>query len=99
MYTVETSDIGSGTSSIKNYISDAYNTWEHPPEHIILVGDTGGSYQIGHWSDSDYPYTLIAGDDLLPEMSIGRISVNSSSDLNNIINKTLIYERATYLNN
>ena len=33
----------------------------------------------------------------MPEVLIGRISVNSNSDLNNVINKTIAYEKATYL--
>ena len=95
---VTTSEIGSNFSSISNYISDAYYDWENPPEYILLVGDTGGSYQIATTTSSggssDYPYTLIDGDDLLPEMIIGRISANSSSDLSNIINKTLQAHKA-----
>jgi len=101
VFTANTSDIGSSFSSVSNYISDAYYNWEFPPEYIVLVGDTGGSYAISHTSasggDSDYPYTLIEGNDLLPEMFIGRISASSSTDLSNIINKTLAYEKATYI--
>ncbi len=101
VYTASTSDIGTSFNSIDNYISDAYYQWEFPPEYVVLVGDTGGSYQVPSTSasggDSDYPYTLIQGGDLLPEMFIGRISANSSSDLNNIINKTLAYEKASFI--
>ncbi len=43
------------------------------------------------------PYSLLEGNDLLPEVYIGRISVSSNSDLSNVINKTLAYEKATYL--
>ena len=101
VHAVEVNEIGSTTNAIKNYIEDAYNNWSNPPEHIVLVGDTGGSYAIPYfsttWGSSDYDYTLIEGDDLFPEMSVGRISANGSSDLANIINKTLIYEKATYI--
>ena len=101
VFTASTSDIGSSFSSVSNYISDAYYNWEFPPEYIVLVGDTGGSYAINcstaSGGSSDYPYTLIDGDDLLPEMFIGRISANSSTELNTIINKTLAYEKATFI--
>ena len=101
VFTANTSDIGSSFSSVSNYISDAYYDWEFPPEYIVLVGDTGGSYPINcstaSGGSSDYPYTLIDGDDLLPEMFIGRISANSSTELNTIINKTLAYEKATFI--
>jgi len=103
---VSTSDIGgSGSNTVKNYIQNAYNNWENPPEIVGLIGDTGGSYSIGYFTESwsgysgegDWPYTLLDGNDLLPEVYVGRISVNSSSELSNVINKGLIYEKATYL--
>ena len=101
VHTAETSQIGSTTTAIKNYIEDAYHNWSNPPEYIVLIGDTGGSYAIPYfsttWGSSDYDYTLIEGNDLLPEMIVGRISAEGSSDLSNIINKTLIYEKASYI--
>ena len=104
---VSTSEIGgSGTAAVKNYIQDAYDNWENPPEIVALVGDTGGSYSIGYYTEGwsgysgagDFPYCQLDGSDLLPEVFIGRISVNSSSELSNVINKTLAYEKATYIN-
>ena len=101
VYSVSTSDIGSSFNAISDYISDAYFNWEFPPEYVILVGDTSGSYQVPYSSasggSSDYPYSLIQGGDLLPEVIIGRISASSSSELSNIINKTIAYEKATYI--
>ncbi len=102
---ISTNEIGSSSSSVKNYIQDAYDTWDNPPEIVGLIGDTGGSYSIGHFTEvwsgyggaGDLPYTQLDGTDLLPEVLIGRISVNSNSDLNNVINKTIAYEKATYL--
>ena len=103
------SDIGSNASSIKNYIQNAYENWENPPEYVALVGDVGGSYSVptyyngfGHNSygndcEGDLPYSQLDGNDLLPEVLIGRISVQSSNELNTVSNKILIYEKATYL--
>ena len=106
VYTASTNDIGSSTSSIKNYIQNLYENSQNPPEIVGLIGDTGGSYAIDYFTESwsgysgpgDFPYSQLDGNDLFPEVFIGRISVNSSSDLANVINKTLVYEKATYLN-
>jgi len=103
---VSTNQTGSSSSQIKSYIENAYETWENPPEIVGLIGDTGGSYSIGYFTESlsgyggagDFPYSQLDGNDLLPEVFIGRISVNSSSDLSNVLNKTLAYEKATYIN-
>ena len=102
---ISTNEIGSSSSDIKNYIQNAYDNWDNPPEIVGLIGDTSGSYSIGYFTESwsgysgagDLPYTQLDGTDLLPEILIGRISVNSNSDLNNVINKTIAYEKATYL--
>ena len=97
---------GSSESAIDNYISSAYNG-VNPPEIVGLVGDVGGAYNIAcdyyQWGDSwwgytgasDVKYTYISGNDLLPEIVIGRISADNSSDLANIINKTIQYEKGT----
>ena len=102
VHVAEVSDIGNSTTAIKNYIQSSYVNWNNPPEYVVLVGDTDGSFSIPYfsttWGASDYDYTLLEGDDLFPEMFIGRISANGSSDLDNIINKTIAYEKATYLN-
>ena len=103
---VSTSDTGNSTTSIKNYIEDAYYSWDNPPEYLCLVGDADGSISVptydvsggagsgGAHGESDYPYTLIEGDDLYPEMMVGRISVRSSSELATVVNKIIGYEKA-----
>ena len=99
------SQTGSSASSIKNYILNAYNNWENPPEFICLVGDANGSYSVptyevgegGGWygaqAESDLPYVLIEGDDSLPDITIGRISIRSSSELTTVASKIVGYEK------
>ena len=37
VYTASTSEIGSSSSSIKNYISNAYFNYDIPPEYVALI--------------------------------------------------------------
>lgn len=105
VYTASTSETGSTTSGIKNYIQNAYNTYDPAPEFVALVGDAGGSYNIptfteswsGYYGEGDHPYSQLNGADLFPEVLIGRISVSSSTDLMTVINKIIHYEKATYM--
>ncbi|MDP6853021.1 MAG: C25 family peptidase propeptide domain-containing protein [Candidatus Marinimicrobia bacterium] len=105
VYAVSESEVGgssASTSEIKTYIQNAYFGWENPPEMIGLIGDTGGSNSLPSYSHSwygysgatDFDYTQLDGNDLYPEVFIGRIS-GSTSDIENIINKTIYYEKAT----
>ena len=106
---VTLSTTGSSASSIKNYIYNAYYNWDNPPEYVALVGDVDGSYVVptfyngfghndyGNLCEGDLPYSQLDGDDLLPEVLVGRISVQSSSDISVIVAKTLAYEKATYI--
>ena len=99
VYTASVSETGSSTGAIKNYIQTAYNTFDPPPEFVGLVGYVGGTYSVptydecfGHdWGgcDGDFPYTQLDGNDFLPEIFIGRISVGSGSDLSTVICKII----------
>ena len=99
VYAVSTSETGTSTNNISNYLEDAYDNWDNPPEIVGFIGDVGGSYNISTYNieggAGDNEYAYIEGNDFLPEIFVGRISANSSSDLSNIINKTLVYEQGT----
>ncbi len=41
---------------------------------------------------SDHPFVLLAGDDPLADMKIGRIAVNDDTEATNVINKIIAYE-------
>jgi len=49
-------------------------------------------------SKTDWYYQL-DGDDFIPEVIVGRISVRSSNELAIVVAKTLAYEKASYINN
>ena len=104
VYTASESEVGGSSASsseIKNYLIDAYQNWENPPELVGLIGDTGDLPNYSHnWNGyggaTDFDYTQLDGNDLIPEIFIGRISGNTSN-IENIINKTIQYEKANYV--
>ena len=108
VHAVSTAEIGASSgneNTIKNYIKNAYETWENPPEIVGLIGDTdvidcfhlswGGWY--GYNGATDFNYTQLDGNDLISEIFIGRISGRNNDDMNNIVNKTIQYEKAIYV--
>ena len=111
VYSASLTETGSSTTSIKNYIQNAYNTFDPPPEYVALVGDVDGSYTVptyyngwGHNSygnecEGDHPYSQLDGGDLIPEVLVGRMSIRTSSELSTVSNKIITYEKATYLEN
>ena len=103
-----TSETGFSNTSIKNYIQNAYDTWEIPPEYVVLVGDVSGQYQIptfyvdGYlypYDVSDHSYSLLEGDDYFPDVMVGRFSIQSVIQLQTIIDKIENYEGNPYQGN
>lgn len=91
-------DVGSTPTEIKNYLSNLYH---YPPEgysapsYLLIAGDvehvplSQSSGQI-----TDLYYTTFDGeDDYLPEMFHGRISVKNDTQMTNVVNKILMYEK------
>jgi len=103
------SDIGSNPSysTIRTFILNEYNDAELKPDYICLVGDASGYSSVNTYSysnpygmgyiDSDNYYTFLEGSDYFPELFIGRIAVDYTSELNNYINKHFGYERTPYM--
>ena len=102
---ISSSSIVNNRNNLKDYIEEAYQTWDNPPVHVTIVGDASGNYDIPAWSenfsgyngDTDHPYTTLEGDDHFPEIFIGRISFSTSSHLQTIVSKTLNYESNPYM--
>lgn len=90
-------------SDIYNYILNAYNSWEIPPEFVMIVGDESGSYSLPDWPysiyASDHHYSMLEGGpyDYLPDIFVSRLSVSSMSDLRVALKKILDYETSPYM--
>ncbi|MDD2331096.1 MAG: C25 family peptidase propeptide domain-containing protein, partial [Candidatus Cloacimonetes bacterium] len=101
VFSVSTSTTGSSNTAIKNYIQARYDNLDTRPDFIILLGDVGGSYPIPAWTENvsgyngegDYPYTFLAGSDLLGDAYIGRISASNLSELQILLKKIYTYEQ------
>ncbi len=102
-----TSETGTSLNSIKDYIQNAYDNWENPPEFVCIVGDAGGSFSIptGHYAfgqyngEGDHYYTMLEGDDYLSDIFIGRLSFNTLTEFQTIISKIINYEKMPYMGN
>lgn len=94
---VKLSEIGPNpdTAAIRNYIVNAYNTWDPRPEYVLLVGDNGKIPCFrcyGGIACSDNDYANLVGD-YRAEIVVGRFSVANGAQCNTLIAKTLGYER------
>lgn len=100
---------GISTDEIKAYIQNAYDTWDRPPEFVLIIGDVNApnmrfpayrSQNPGRdeWDVTDLPYVLLEGDDYFPDAFIGRISTDSptSTVTRNVIQRILNHEKQTY---
>jgi len=101
----ELSDVGYTSSAIKNFIQNAHDTWDNPPNYLCIVGDADGPYAVPTFNENlsvyngetDLPYTLVSGNDYISDLAIGRLSVRSLSELANVINKIINYEQYPFV--
>lgn len=93
-----TSETGLENTAIQAWLRNAYNTWDTPPEYVLLLGDVD---VLPAWSFSenvsDHPYSLMDEGDWLPDLHLGRMSVESDLEAQTLVNKTVSYERDPYV--
>jgi len=104
---VKTSEIDAGgptADDIRNYIKDAYDTWNPAPAYVLLVGDSEfipTHYVTEHPSNlhggfeiaTDLYYVTVDGEDYFPDLYIGRLSVDTGAECTIIVDKILNYEK------
>ena len=103
--TVTSTDVaGQSPTAIKAYIQEAYDTWENPPQYVLLIGDEdrgiGGFYVYNPDNEAlvtDHPYVLLEGDDSFPEAWVGRLSVDTIGELVVVMSKILSYESQPFM--
>ncbi len=86
-----------GTNDVKTIIQDAYDDWPNPPEMVALVGDAGGGVSISAYNQTDLDFTLLDGNDILADVDLGRISIESVNQLRDVVAKIVNYESDPYM--
>ena len=76
--------VGDGTTDPKRYRNDSQKTWVPP---YLAVADPW----VGEVA-ADNRYVTVDGNDLLPDMIIGRLPVNSLAEAQTVVNKIVAYE-------
>lgn len=96
---VESAPSGATTTTIKNIILNAYQTWSNPPDYVLLAGDTDTIPAfVGESSGSadDNQYTELEGTGYwTPDVMIGRFPVRSTTDIQNYLTKLMQFEQMT----
>ncbi|MCP4546973.1 MAG: T9SS type A sorting domain-containing protein [bacterium] len=89
-------EVGSTAMQIRSYLHDLYlagTEAEPAPSFVLLLGDIE---LLPTFHDSDYvtdrPYCSVDGD-ALPEMYYGRLSASNPTQLQAILDKSLMYEQ------
>lgn len=92
------------TTSIRNYILNAYNNWAIPPAAVLLFGGYRNNQGIPpfyhstiEWEYSsysyptDYPYCDMNGDSIA-DLAISRVTALSAEEYRTFVEKTIQYE-------
>ncbi|MBO4655354.1 MAG: T9SS type A sorting domain-containing protein [Bacteroidales bacterium] len=83
---------------IRLYLIALYNSLITRPTYVLLVGDADKiPVSWGNNSDIEHPitdidYSLLEGNDWIPDVFLGRWPVSDVQELKNIINKTIFME-------
>ena len=94
---------GNTTTAIENYINNAYNTWDIPPDAILFMADYGTGAATGNGIicptySTTYPcisdnFYADVNNDMLPDMAHARIVAQTESHLQIMVKKFIDYER------
>lgn len=97
---VTTATAGSSNTAIRTWLQGRYATCEPPLEYVVLVGDVNGTValptfnenQSGYYGEGDHDYSRLDGSDVLPDIHVGRLSVQTTAQLQLAVDKIVGYE-------
>lgn len=95
---VPISSVGNTTTSIKNYVTNYYNT--NGLTYLLFVGDAQHITPMffTNSGDSDNGYGYIVGNDKYPDIIVGRMSAETPSHVTTQVNRTIAYEKNATVN-
>jgi len=86
-------EVGTATEDVQAAIDEAYETWDPQVTYVMLVGDNVPFYRGTYdYCASDYLFTTLEGNDLLPDVLIARVVGADADDVTVQVNKFLTYE-------
>lgn len=96
---VESVQNNASYATVRNRIIAHYQS-EDPIDFVALVGDADGNIGISAASQyGDLNYSLLDGNDYLPDVAVGRLTCTSLVELERVINKVVSYESNPYMQN
>lgn len=92
-------DAGTTKEQIQQYIRNQFNNCIIRPSYVLLLGDAEHinpfyrNTNSGGDAGTDLDYALMDNADILPDLAIGRIPVDTLDQANTVINKIVSYEK------
>jgi hypothetical protein len=104
-----TKQTGRTASKIKKYVQNAYKNANPPPTYLLLIGDAEfiptnyvtthpNSKHFNTKTGTDLYYVTVDGDDYFPDISMGRLSVDTLAQAKKRVADILSYEKASVKN-
>lgn len=99
------SELGLGMTptavQIKSFLTARYNS-PQKADYILFIGDVTGSSAIAWhtvgFDKTDHPYACLNGTDVIPDVMVGRISVQTRASLDTVVAKLIQYEKTPFVN-
>ena len=90
-------------TQIFTYIRNAYETWDVPPEYVMIVGDQDNiSYSgINDYPYSSYPsdhkYACVDGSDYFPDIFVARLTIDNMNEFRKAKAKVMKYDSKPFM--
>ena len=93
-------EVGSTAHDVFAAIQEAYTASDPPLTYVLLVGDETGvptntveASDYDGQGESDFLFTLLEGDDLIPDVLIGRLPAKQAVQVETQVSRLIRYER------